>query len=368
MSKGAARKSDTCTGHPKGYPPRPSTQGSPDVFINGKAAHRKDDTWAVHKGDGKPHPSNLARGSSSVFTNGKQQGRIADPIVCGSKVASGSSDVFVGEEGFTDSEGNAIQVQASDAVDGSEGGTTPYYGSPGGGGEPYTNGGFTNSGSKYANPSGTFAPSTIQDGQLGNLSKQYESGSKGPAAIGYDSTGGYSYGSYQIASNTGTMNNYMKYLKENNPEYYSELQAAGGVNAASRGDPRFQEKWKELAQDPGFAKSQHDFIQATHYDPAASRLQSQGLDLNSRSPALRDVVWSTAVQHGANNNVVQNALRGKDPSTMTDQQIINAIYDERGSRTPSGSLKYFKSSKPEVQVSVLNRFKNERNTALSSLG
>jgi hypothetical protein len=52
---------------------------------------------------------------------------------------------------------------------------------------------------------------------------------------------------------------------------------------------------------------------------------------------------------------------------MTDAQIINAIYDERGSKTPSGSLRYFQNSTAEVQASVSNRFKDERQTALGSI-
>lgn len=368
MSKGAARKGDTCTGHPPCFPPRANTQGSSDVFINGKGAHRKDDAWMLHICQGKKHDSKLARGSATVFVNGRQQGRIADPVLCGSKVATGSSDVFVGEEGYQDSSGNSISLTPTETTDGSEGGTVPYYGSPGGGGTPGTYGGFTNSGSGYAH-SGGFQQPTIVDGQLGNLSKQYESGSRGAAAIGYDNTGGYSYGTYQIATKTGTMSNYLKYLQNKDPVAYASLQAAGGLNAATRGDPKFQDAWKDLAaNDPQFAASQHDFIQATHYDPVVNRLQGIGLDVNTRSPALRDVVWSTAVQHGANNNVIQNALQGRNISQMSDAEIINAVYNERGSRTPSGALKYFKKSDADTQVSIANRFKNERQTALSVLG
>jgi uncharacterized Zn-binding protein involved in type VI secretion len=36
----------------------------------------------------------LASGSQQVFANGKQVGRMNDPITCGSRVASGSQDVF----------------------------------------------------------------------------------------------------------------------------------------------------------------------------------------------------------------------------------------------------------------------------------
>lgn len=93
----AARKGDKCTGHGC-WPSRPNDQGSPDVFINNKPAHRKGDHWVTHCCK-KCHDSQLAQGSPTVFTNGKQQGRKGDPVACGSKVAEGSPDVFVGGDG-----------------------------------------------------------------------------------------------------------------------------------------------------------------------------------------------------------------------------------------------------------------------------
>lgn len=87
----AARQSDMCTGHP-GCKPRPALTGSPNVFINGLPAHRLGDQWAKHCG----HTGVLAAGSSSVFVNGLALGRVADPISCGSLIASGSPTVFAG--------------------------------------------------------------------------------------------------------------------------------------------------------------------------------------------------------------------------------------------------------------------------------
>ena len=90
------RKGDMCTGHGD-FPPRPSTQGSPNVFVNGIPAHREGDSWAVHC-NSQPvcHGGVLAKGSSTVFVNGKQLGRIGDPVSCGSSVATGSGNVYAG--------------------------------------------------------------------------------------------------------------------------------------------------------------------------------------------------------------------------------------------------------------------------------
>jgi uncharacterized Zn-binding protein involved in type VI secretion len=92
------RLGDICTGHGP-WPPRPSTSASPDVFCNGIPVHRQGDAWAVHAKPPKnpgPHGSTLAAGSGTVFVNGKQCGRIGDPVACGSSVAVGSGDVFAG--------------------------------------------------------------------------------------------------------------------------------------------------------------------------------------------------------------------------------------------------------------------------------
>ncbi|WP_136067091.1 PAAR domain-containing protein [Modicisalibacter radicis] len=91
------RKGDSGTGHGC-WPPRPSTGGSGDVFVNGIAAHRAGDAWASHTCPAIPetHASALGGGSSTVYANGKALGRIGDPVACGSTVAGGSSNVFAG--------------------------------------------------------------------------------------------------------------------------------------------------------------------------------------------------------------------------------------------------------------------------------
>jgi uncharacterized Zn-binding protein involved in type VI secretion len=91
------RLGDNCTGHGC-WPPRPSTGASGDVYANGIPVHRQGDSWAPHTCPPIPetHGSVLASGSGTVYVNGKQCGRIGDPVACGSSVAQGSGDVYAG--------------------------------------------------------------------------------------------------------------------------------------------------------------------------------------------------------------------------------------------------------------------------------
>ena len=186
---------------------------------------------------------------------------------------------------------------------------------------------------------------------LGALSARFESNGKA-GSIGHDSTGGFSYGAYQIATKTGTMARFLDFLRQQFTDMAQPLTAAGGAVAAEAGSNTFTTAWRKLAEDPRFLDAQHRFIEVTHYLPfAAKLLRDQGIDVAVRSAALRDVVWSVAVQHGASNEVFANALIGMATAEMSDLQIIDAVYAER-----SNVDKYFASSSPQVKASVADRF------------
>jgi uncharacterized Zn-binding protein involved in type VI secretion len=72
-------------------------EGSPDVFVNSIAWSRQGDNNTGHLLPGTPCPSHAApisSGSSTVYVNGVQAGRIGDPTC--TSVAAGSSNVFAG--------------------------------------------------------------------------------------------------------------------------------------------------------------------------------------------------------------------------------------------------------------------------------
>lgn len=95
MGTGVARVGDLCTGHGC-FPPRAAISGSPNVFVNGIPVVRVDDSWANHTCGNNTHGGTTVTGSSFFFVNGKAVARIGDSISCGSVVAAGSGNVFIG--------------------------------------------------------------------------------------------------------------------------------------------------------------------------------------------------------------------------------------------------------------------------------
>lgn len=200
----------------------------------------------------------------------------------------------------------------------------------------------------------------------GDLSAKFESGSNGVSAIGYDRVGGTSYGKYQIASKTGTMDKFLQFLKDKAPQIAEKLLGAGPADTGSK-KGAMPDIWKQLAgADPkGFEKLQHDFIQGSHYDPAAKMIfEKTGIDMNSLPAPVREVLWSTSVQHGPTgaSRLIAKAidkLAANAEGKGFPADLVKEIYGERKGQ--------FSSSTEGVQKSVANRFQQEQNMVLSML-
>lgn len=209
-----------------------------------------------------------------------------------------------------------------------------------------------------------FALSADAD-KLGALSEKYESGGRGPSTVstGEGDPGGVSYGTYQLASKIGRADQFVK------KHYPKEFEGQKG------GSDEFTKKWKELAAKDadGLRKNEHQFIKETHYDPQAAKLlKDVKLDVAKRSAAFRDVVWSTAVQHGPNTDVIVVAVKsllteGKKLDDVTDEPIIKAVYAERGRKTDDGKLARFKGVSEKWIPALTKRFENEQKDALEML-
>ena len=197
---------------------------------------------------------------------------------------------------------------------------------------------------------------------LGKTSERFESGGRGAGTVssGRGDYGGASYGTYQLASRTGTL---QKFLKES--PYGKEFEGL------TPGTAEFNAKWKQIAKtDAGFGTAQHDFIKRTHFDPAMQRMKDAGIDLSGRGKAVQDAVWSTAVQFGAGNGksgasgMFAKALKGRDLSQMSDADIVSAIQDYK----IENNNRLFRSSSASVRAGTMNRAHQEKAHLLQLAG
>ena len=201
--------------------------------------------------------------------------------------------------------------------------------------------------------------------KLGALSEKYESGGRGPATVstGEGDPGGVSYGTYQLASKIGRADEFVK-------KYYADE-----FKGLKGGTDEFTKKWKELAKADvdALRKNEHQFIKDTHYDPQAAKLLKDiKLDVTKRSAAFRDVVWSTAVHHGPNTDVIVVAAKGllgegKKIDDVSDEALIKAVYAERGRKTEDGKLARFKGVSEKWIPALTKRFESEQKDALEML-
>lgn len=201
---------------------------------------------------------------------------------------------------------------------------------------------------------------------LGGLSAKFESGAKGIEAVGYDRVGGTSYGKYQLASKVGTMDRFIDYLASKEPQLAERLKAAGDADTGSK-TGAMPEVWKAIAKESPerFEQLQHDFIARDTYDPARKMImQATGYDLDNAPGAVKEVLWSTAVQHGPTgaSQIFQRAIDtfvGQRDGDFNSKLIEN-VYDKRKTQ--------FGSSTERVRQSVQNRLEKEKTLALNMLG
>ena len=241
---------------------------------------------------------------------------------------------------------------------------------------------------------GTFllsAGATAADEQeadlLSTLCQKYESSGPGAISGGAGDPGGKSYGSFQFSSNNDKPKDFFNWCRQSSDSYY---QSIGNrlYDAYYEGTPGygsgFDSVWRQLAAEnnKGFWRAQRDYTRHNYYDPAVSYIEENipGFKVSNYSIALRNVIWSRAVQHGTYGcyEVVQYAVDTLGGFTnQPESELIDAIYKESGEvrpRTESDShwmsgdtaerygvsdmvLSWYHGSSGDVQIGVYLRLR-----------
>lgn len=218
-------------------------------------------------------------------------------------------------------------------------------------------------------------PAAVGGSSLGALAAMFESGEKGIAAIGFDRTGGTSYGKFQISSRAGTMNRFLSFLNERDPAMAERLRKSGPSNTGST-QGRMPAEWVKIAAEmpERFESLQTEFIKKDHYQPARVKiLERTGVDIETAKPAVREALFSTAVQHGASgaarifNQAIDKFLGkgGVQSAEATpgmknfEQALVSEVYSKRQNQ--------FGGSTEAVRASVRGRLRQEKDMVLAML-
>ncbi len=135
----------------------------------------------------------------------------------------------------------------------------------------------------------------------------------------------------------------------------------------------FKSRWSDLKERLGNDTARLMRLEAVLYDVMAARFAALGVDLAQRSPALRDVVWATAVEHGPwatpdHGDVLSQLERRWSVAALTDAALIRAVFDEQLRTGADGRLVHYPElGAAALQSAVTDRLAAERQVALDRL-
>lgn len=225
--------------------------------------------------------------------------------------------------------------------------------------------------------------------QIAELVRKYEAGGD-PAAVsdacnGGD-LGGISYGIYQLSSNAGSVESFLRFVCEyKKPELANYGKVLLDYEINSEG---FKDQWRSIGNiDPdGFGELQDAYAQEVYYERAADLLRKNYYEVNDKSTAMQAVLLSRAVQYSAGNMVelyTEAARRLGHPNLsyindrFFDEQMIGAIYDFLAEECDNAYQKsnglyhspkdWANGSYTVVKIGLKNRFINEKADALAML-
>lgn len=210
---------------------------------------------------------------------------------------------------------------------------------------------------------GTYSGTAPTGTGLGFIAEKYESAGRGSETVGWDKSGGTSYGKKQISSKAGAMTDYLKFLEKNGKgDIAKKLRDAGIESDTGSTSGKAVDVWKEVARSGALGNTENEFLRGS-YDTGLKGVKDKDLAKRLESnKALQEMMYSTSVQHGGGGSAsILNSVYKKG---MSDEDLIKAVYAERGA---NGGQKHFSRSSANERSSVVNRFGREQQDVLALL-
>lgn len=165
---------------------------------------------------------------------------------------------------------------------------------------------------------------------LWSLSASEESWNRWPEAINLNDTKWPAYGTYQLCQQA-----LLDFAKQNWISW-----TPWTTEFTANWTAKINELWRA-----NFQKFEHEFIKKTHFDVQMDKIASNAwVDVTKFSLTLKNVVWSTSVQHWANTDIIIKSINDvwtKDFSSLDAQEkLINKIYENRENAYPAWKDRY----------------------------
>lgn len=132
------------------------------------------------------------------------------------------------------------------------------------------------------------------------------------------------YGAFQMDTEFGGPQQFVKYLEKHAPAMYEKLNPLVGDIGNNKG--KFAKAWKELASGDtkaAFLKAQKDYNLPKYLNPMIK--QFPGL---ANSDIMKEVAFSTAVQHGTGG--AASLFRKSGYGKVSDEKFTHNLYANRG--------------------------------------
>lgn len=204
---------------------------------------------------------------------------------------------------------------------------------------------------------------------LGMLAREGESNDwsgahhPGTVSTGKGDKGKQSYGAYQYSSAAKIPQDFFRRQGKPWAATFANLQP---------GTAAYKAEWERVSRlDPiAFARAQHEYTYQWNYLPQARQIaKTAGIDLSQRSLALRNAVFSASIQFNPYGHLFADVIKRENDRAggqASDDDLIKAIYAERGRVGPDGHLVHFRGS-PDFEEGLKNRFAKEENRGLDIL-